>query len=207
MDISDLMDWRTYLIWWTDGNAWIDGQTDIPDLMDRWTCLIWWTHSAWFDTDLIISLKHSPEWYIDASFLYVYLLGDYNDVNDGNDDVSDDDGDNDADVSDGDYNDCDIKDEFLMFLFVLSLPWQPFVHDFPKRWLMIIVRMMVMMMMMMMMMTVMTTMALIRMTIKGEDQVRRHEISRSPARLCPPRQKHYVPTHGPTDGPTDVPMY
>ena len=33
----------------------------------------------------------------------------------------------------GDYDDFGIKDEFLMFLFVLSLPRQPFVHDFPKR--------------------------------------------------------------------------
>ena len=31
--------------------------------------LIWWTDGhAWFDTDLVISLKHSPERYIDASF-------------------------------------------------------------------------------------------------------------------------------------------
>ena len=66
--MTDLMDWQTCLIWWTKRHAWFDGQTDIPDLMDRWTCLIWWTYSAWFDTDLVISLKHSPERYIDASF-------------------------------------------------------------------------------------------------------------------------------------------
>ena len=51
----------------------MDRQTDMPDLMDRWTCLIWWTYRhAWFDTN------HSPERYIDASFLYVYLHSDYN---------------------------------------------------------------------------------------------------------------------------------
>ena len=73
-DFQNSVDWQTWLIWWTcliwwtKRHAWFDGQTDIPDLMDRWTCLIWWTHSAWFDTDLVISLKHSPERYIDASF-------------------------------------------------------------------------------------------------------------------------------------------
>ena len=72
-DITDLMDWQTWLIWWTDRHAWFDGLRDMPDLMDRWTCLIWWTYSAWFDTDLVISLKHSPKWYINASFLYVYI--------------------------------------------------------------------------------------------------------------------------------------
>ena len=36
-----------------------------------------------------------------------------------------------------------------------------------------------------------------------EKQVRIHKISRSPACLCPPRQKHYQWTDGPTDGPTD----
>ena len=72
-DFPNSMDWQTWqiwltcLIWWTKRHAWFDGQTDIPDLMDRWTCLIWWTHSAWFDTNLI-SLQHSPERYIDASF-------------------------------------------------------------------------------------------------------------------------------------------
>ena len=68
--MTDLMDWQTCLIWWTKRHAWFDGQTD------RQTCLIWWTDghawfdelSAWFDTDLVISLKHSPERYIDASF-------------------------------------------------------------------------------------------------------------------------------------------
>ena len=34
-----------------------------------------------------------------------------------------------------------------------------------------------------------------------------YEISRSPARLCPPRQKHYGPIHGPTDRRTDIPSY
>ena len=84
--------------------------------MDWWTRLIWWTYRhAWFNTDLDISLKHSPEWYIDASFPYVYLHSDYNDIGDG-DDNGDDDDDDDADISDGDYDDIDIKDEFLMFL-------------------------------------------------------------------------------------------
>ena len=35
------------------------------------------------------------------------------------------------------------------------------------------------------------------------EQVRLHEISRLPARLCPPRQKRY----GPTDRRTDTPSY
>ena len=83
--------------------------------MDWWTRLIWWTYRhAWFNTDLDISLKHSPEWYIDASFPYVYLHSDYNDIGDGDDNGDDDD--DDADISDGDYDDIDIKDEFLMFL-------------------------------------------------------------------------------------------
>ena len=34
-------------------------------------------------------------------------------------------------------------------------------------------------------------------------QVRIYEISSSPARLCPPRQKHCGWTNRPTDGPTD----
>ena len=38
-------------------------------------------------------------------------------------------------------------------------------------------------------------------------QVGIHEISRLPARLCPPRQKRYQWTNGPTDRRTDTPSY
>ena len=63
----------------------------MPDMMERWTCL-----------------KHSPERYIDASFLYVYLHRDDNDDNDGYDDDSDDDGDDDSDSAyDGLSDDLD----------------------------------------------------------------------------------------------------
>ena len=69
--------------------------------MDWWTCLIWWTHRhAWCDTDLVFSLKHSPEQYINASFHYIFLHSDDNHDNEGDDDDSDDDGDDDND-SDG----------------------------------------------------------------------------------------------------------
>ena len=43
---------------------------------------------------------------------FPYLHSDYNDIGDGDDNDDDDD----ADFSDGDYDDIDIKDEFLMFL-------------------------------------------------------------------------------------------
>ena len=70
----------------------------MSDWMDWWTCLIWWTYwHAWFDINIVISLKHSPERYINASFLYVYLYSDDNDDYDGYDNDSDDDGDDDSD--------------------------------------------------------------------------------------------------------------
>ena len=70
--------------------------------MDWWTYLIQWTHRhAWCDTDLVFSLKYSPEQYINTSFLYIFLHSDHNDDNDGDDDDSDDDGDDDDDDSDG----------------------------------------------------------------------------------------------------------
>ena len=48
------------------------------------------------DTNLVVSLKHSSERYIDASFLYVHLHSDdNNDDDDGDDDDSDDDDNND----------------------------------------------------------------------------------------------------------------
>ena len=78
----------------------------MSDWMDWWTCLIWWTYwHAWFDINIVISLKHSPERYIDASCLYVYL---FSDDNDGYDDDSDDDGDDDSDSAyDGLSDDLD----------------------------------------------------------------------------------------------------
>ena len=76
--------------------------------MDWWTCLIWWTYRhawhQWCDTDLVFSLKLSPEQCINASFLYVFHHCDDNDNNDDNDgdgDDGDDDGDDDDDDSDG----------------------------------------------------------------------------------------------------------
>ena len=67
--------------------------------MDWGTCQIWWTgRLAWFDTDLVFSLKHSPEQYINASFLYIFL---HCDDNDCDSDDGDDDGDDDDDDSDG----------------------------------------------------------------------------------------------------------
>ena len=65
---------------------------DMPDL-DELTAL--------FDTDHVISLKHSSERQIDASFLYVHLHSDDNDDKDGDDD------DDDGDSNDNDDGDCD----------------------------------------------------------------------------------------------------
>ena len=66
--------------------------------MAEWTCLIWWTYRhALFDTEHVISLKHSSERQIDASFLYVYL---HSDDNDGDNDDDDDD----CDINDNDDN-------------------------------------------------------------------------------------------------------
>ena len=62
----------------------------MPDMMERWTCL-----------------KHSPERYIDASFLYIYLHSDDNNDNNGDDDDSDNNGDDDDDDGDDDDNDDD----------------------------------------------------------------------------------------------------
>ena len=66
--------------------------------MNRQTSLIGWTDVQlympdliWFDTSLVISLNHSPERYIDASFLH----NDDGDDDDGDDDDSDDDDRND----------------------------------------------------------------------------------------------------------------
>ena len=42
-------------------------------LVPRQLCQNMGHSNAWFNTNFVISLKHSPEWYIDASFLYVYL--------------------------------------------------------------------------------------------------------------------------------------
>ena len=57
-----------------------------------------------YDTDHVISLKHSSERQIDASFLYVYFHSDDNDDNDGDDDEDDDD---DGDSNDNNDGDCD----------------------------------------------------------------------------------------------------
>ena len=86
---------------------------DMHDSMDWRTCLIWWTDRyAWFDTDLVISLKHSPDRYIDASFLYVYLHSDdnYDSDSDDDDDDSDDDSDDSDDSDDRDSDDNDDRD-------------------------------------------------------------------------------------------------
>ena len=72
---------------------------DMPDLMNLQTCLIWYQRRYF---------PHSPERFIDASFLYVYLYSDDNDDNDGYDDDSDDVGDDDSDNAyDGLSNDLD----------------------------------------------------------------------------------------------------
>ena len=78
----------------------------MPDLLDWWTCLILWTYRhVLFDTNHVISLKHSSERQIDASFLYVYLYSDDNDDGDDDDDDYDDaDDSNDNDDGDGDDN-------------------------------------------------------------------------------------------------------
>ena len=101
--------WAKFYLFYKLRYASFDGQTYMPDWMDWWTCMIWWTYRhTWFDTNLVISLKHSSERYIDASFLYVYLHSDDNDDNDGDDD--DDDSDDDGDSIDNDDRDCDDND-------------------------------------------------------------------------------------------------
>ena len=74
---------------------------DMPD---------WWTYRhALFDTGHVISIKHSSERRIDASFLYVYLHSDYNDGDDNDDDDDKDEDDDEND--DGDTVDVDMHAE------------------------------------------------------------------------------------------------
>ena len=65
----------------------VKDRLDIPGLMDI--------------QDLLFSLKHSPEQYINALFLYILLHSDDNHDNDGDDDDSDEVGDDDDGDSDG----------------------------------------------------------------------------------------------------------
>ena len=56
--MPNLIYWQTCIIWWTDGHAWIDGQTDMPGFMDWQTHLNWWTNGhAGFD-----GLRDKPDW-------------------------------------------------------------------------------------------------------------------------------------------------